>query len=828
VDPSLTATGEARREAERPRLARGDVVGRLIVTGEIGAGGMGVVYEAYDPALDRKVAVKLLRGAAGSDARLLREAQAMARVVHPNVVTVHEAGRFHDQVYIAMERVAGGTLREWLAAPRTWRETVAAFLQAGRGLAAAHDAGLVHRDFKPENVLVGDDGRVRVTDFGLVGAVEPSDPRDELATPPEAALEARLTEAGARLGTPSYMAPELLRGEPASTASDQFAFCVALHEGLHGERPPGGRRRVPAWLQRAVQRGLRAEPEARWPSMHALLAELARDPGARGRRVAMGAALIVAAGAAALAARRTGETCAGGEEQLAGAWDAAARERTRAAFAASGAPLAVETWERFAAALDGHAARWAAAHRRSCEATRVRGVASDAVLDLRMACLGRRRDELAALAALYERPDAAMVGQAPLAAHRLGAPESCADLDVLAARLEPPAGDARVAALRRVLTRADALFRAGRYRDARAVAIAASAAAGAVGFAPLEAEARFLEGVVAGFDGDPAAAEAALTAALRLAKAAGHGAVESDAWTELVWVTGKDLARYDEALRLAEIARGALAASPDEGRAALLDNNVAEVLIAKGQSEPALALHRRALARREKTFGPAHPDVAKSLHNLGNLYYQTGRMAESVDAFRRATESFAAALGPRHVLTGRARGSLGEALRAAGRLDEAAAELQGAREVLVAALGAEALPVAFVDTNLGLLLARLGRADDARASFGRALAIFEARRGPDHPDVAHVLQGLGDLERDPARALPLLERALAIRRAAAVDPVRIAESQVAIARAVAASDPARARALLAEARPVLVAAGEAGKDVLAVADAVSPGRRSTP
>jgi serine/threonine protein kinase len=172
-----TETAEGGREPGRAVLGRGDVVDKFIIVAELGAGGMGVVYEAYDPGLDRKVALKLLRTDAGGDgprARLLREAQAMARVVHPNVVTVYEAGRWQDRIFLAMEKVSGGTLRAWEAAARPWQEIVAAFAQAGRGLAAAHDAGLVHRDFKPENVLVGDDGRVRVTDFGLVGALAAS------------------------------------------------------------------------------------------------------------------------------------------------------------------------------------------------------------------------------------------------------------------------------------------------------------------------------------------------------------------------------------------------------------------------------------------------------------------------------------------------------------------------------------------------------------------------------------------------------------------------------------------------------------------------------
>src|SRR5258707_610263 len=214
---------------------------------------MGVVYAAYDPELDRKVAVKLLRAEAdtksnarAAQARLLREAQAMARLSHPNVISVHDVGALGTQVFIAMEFVEGKTLTRWLKEkPLTPREIVQTFLQAGKGLAAAHAAGLVHRDFKPDNVLIGNDGRIKVLDFGLARAVEdvvgdaptlpPQVVASGLSTPRQ--LEARLTRSGAFLGTPAYMAPEQLLGKTIDARADQFSFCVALYEALYGERP---------------------------------------------------------------------------------------------------------------------------------------------------------------------------------------------------------------------------------------------------------------------------------------------------------------------------------------------------------------------------------------------------------------------------------------------------------------------------------------------------------------------------------------------------------------------------------------------------------------
>ena len=299
-------------------------IGRFRVLSPLGAGGMSVVYGAYDERLDRRVAVKLLkgRGSPDSQARLLREAQAMARLSHPNVVAVHEAGLWEDQVFIAMEFVKGQDLRAWLVQePRAWPEVVEVFRAAGLGLAAAHQAGLVHRDFKPANVLLGDDGRARVVDFGLVRQSDepPPVPADSLvrAPIPGAGMHTTLTATGAILGTPAYMSPEQHLGRPADARSDQFSFCVALHEGLYGALPFAGDSlplladavlsgrvrpvpedsRVPAWLRAVVLRGLAVDPAARWPSMDELLDELGRDPDRLRRtrlRAALGIGLVAA------------------------------------------------------------------------------------------------------------------------------------------------------------------------------------------------------------------------------------------------------------------------------------------------------------------------------------------------------------------------------------------------------------------------------------------------------------------------------------------------------------------------------------------------------
>jgi WD40 repeat protein/predicted Ser/Thr protein kinase len=316
-------------------------IGRFTIVRELGAGGMGVVYVAYDEQLDRRVAVKLLRRAetdTQGKARLAREAQAMARLSHPNVVTVHEVGTHQDQVFVAMEFIDGADLRKWLAQQgRGWREIVEAFRQAGEGLAAAHAAGIVHRDFKPDNVLVGNDGRVRVADFGLAHALDETldDEQREPTTSSsnQFGLGQSLTRTGALMGTPAYMAPEQYAGKRTDARTDQFAFCVALWEGLYRRRPfsgvnlvalstaiidgridePPDELDVPAWLRAALLRGLSPKPDERWPSMRALLDVLGNDPQVRRRRrvrlaAIVGAAAIVVTGSSYVAAKAVRES----------------------------------------------------------------------------------------------------------------------------------------------------------------------------------------------------------------------------------------------------------------------------------------------------------------------------------------------------------------------------------------------------------------------------------------------------------------------------------------------------------------------------------------
>ncbi len=726
---------------------RGAAIHDFVVLDRIGAGAMGVVVSAYDPRLDRKVAIKLVRPGAGRATsmreRLLREAQAMGRLKHPNVVTVYQVGELGEDVFVAMELVDGGTLTRWLgAARRPWRQTLAIFLQVGSGLAAAHAAGLVHRDFKPDNVLVGDDGRARVGDFGLVGVSggEPSAPAHQ--------GDAALTRTGAVLGTPLYMAPEQHRGGPVDARADQFAFCVALYEALFGVRPfagdtvpallaaieagrftePARDAAAPARLRRILHRGLHADPAARYPSMDALLADLARDPGRTLRLAAVGVAL---AGAAAFAIARGGggdaPSCSGGD--LAGAWDEATARRAHAAFVATAAPYAEAAWQGVAGRLDAYAAAWSRMHTEACEATR-RGEQSARALDLRMTCLARRRAELGALTGVLVTADAAAVQRAVSAAAAIPDVADCADVERLATPLplpqDPPAR-AQIATLRAQLATAFAYEELGRYTGGLALAEPALAAARQLGYRPIAAEALLQQGTLLGLAGDKEKAEQTLFAAVVAAAAARHDEVEVDARIALVKVLGNDLGRHDEALRAGELARAILTRlGGDAKREARLLRFEGYVFDGKGAYGEARARYEQALEIERRVREPGHTNIAACLVSLGNNEFYLDHFDAALAKWREAERMLQRTLGPDHP------------------------------------------SLAIVIANIGAALHELHRSEEALGELRRALSIQEKALGPDHPDLAVTLSTIGDEEmvgREPARAAATYKRALALLEA---------------------------------------------------------------
>ncbi len=685
------------RQVARPRL------GRYVLLGFLGEGGMGSVYAAYDERLDRRVAVKFIRAAfadAQAQARLLREAMAMARLSHPNIVAVHDVGEEADgRVHIAMEYVQGEDLATWQREPRPWREVVAAYRQAGEGLAAAHAADLVHRDFKPQNVIRREDGVVKVLDFGLawIGAA-----RDDL--PPSLAADrgaiGSLTRTGAIMGTPVYMAPEQHEGARADARSDQFSFCVALWEGLFGQPPfpidslaalhhamsagqrvePSDTRGVPGWIRRVLDRGLMVAPAARYPSMRALLRDLERDPAARRRRVA--AALTVVAltigGGLGIAELRLPQACIADAQATEALWGADRREQLRAGLLRADAPD--ETWSLLQPHLDAYAAALADARRDACETHR-RALESDALYDRRVACLDRRRAGFVQLTELVAAGDQNATLHILSAAAALPPLSSCADTEALSAELPPP-GDpvaaARVAGLREELARAHTEETAGKHAEAEARAAAVQQEAEALGYAPLLAEAALRWGSAAMQRGKPEAL-ARLDLALWTALRAEHRGVAAEAAAKRIFarlVLDEPTADVSERIALAEslVER---AGAGDVQLRWLLANNTAIAWEHCGELTRALAAYKEALAL---VSGTASFERAATLQNMAPLQVQLGERDAGEQAARSAVAELGHLLGRDHPHTASAEAVFAVVLGTLGHHAEAAETLAGAIE----------------------------------------------------------------------------------------------------------------------------------------------------
>ena len=785
----------------------------FVLLEQLGQGGMGVVFSAFDEKLERKVAIKLVRPQApGSSSafqeRLLREAQALARLSHPHVVAVYEVGVLDEgDVFIAMEFVKGESLRGWQKDPkRTWREVLGAYVSAGLGLAAAHKAGVVHRDFKPDNVLVGDDGRVRVVDFGLALATEAP------AAPPEpGAAEAGPAfslATGAFAGTPGYMAPEQLGGATVDARTDQFSFCVALHEALYGERPfttllgeskpPPTRRARPKelkarWLWEALERGLSLEPSARFPSMDALLRELTRDHGRTRRRAAWagGALAGVLASGAGVVQLRAEPPCQVAPSELSGSWDSAQRERVRSAILGTKLPYAEAVATGVDATLERYATRWLQARRAACEATHVHHTQSADLLDRRMECLASRKNSLQATAEVFVTSPVQAAERSSTLLDGLGGLELCADPALLRLGLPPPP-DAQTAAeteqVRRELARGSALIAAGDLKGAATQVSAIEQRAANLRYPPLKAEVLRAKGALQLAQGELARGVATLQDALQAATEHRHDELLADAWLTLAREAGARHQPLDEArawvrqadawlrrlhpsgdLRSIEVefARGNVQAAGGQHREAVetygralaeasarqveelrlvpLLRGRAIALAALGQGQEALADSQRALAITRAAWGDEHPDVALTRRALGVLQVERlGAVDEGARELKEALRIFSASHGEDSVQAGECEQALSEADLFRGDYTLALAHAERAEAIFARRLGPTHRNRGEALTAMGVL--RFMKKDYAGslAAYQQARGILEAALGTEHADVGLLLSNIGE------------------------------------------------------------------------------------
>ncbi|MDB4957631.1 MAG: hypothetical protein JWO36_5200 [Myxococcales bacterium] len=758
--------GRARKPEPEPYLERGTLVGRYVILDRVGEGGMGVVYSAFDPELDRKVAIKLLqasmggasgrassRSSAGDQAWLLREAQAMARLHHPNVVAVHDVGTLAvDRVWVAMELVDGVTLRSWLKSERTWREVVAVMLAAGAGLAAAHAAGLVHRDFKPDNVLVGKDGRVYVMDFGLARlrqddetlAPRESDLRVETRSP----LSASVSIAGVVIGTPAYIAPEIYKGHPADARTDQFAFGVALYEALYrtrpfdpktagtSEPPAGGTSAqaarpppdspVPARIRRLVMRAIAVNLEERYPSMDDLLAELAIDPAARRRRVvlASGITMAIAAtiGGAFMISRSHDAACKGADRRLGGIWDPATKQTIRTAFDDTKKPFAKLSYAALERALDQYTADWAATSVGSCEATRIRRDQTEEVMSLRQECLDQRLEELHALTNLLATAEGALVDKGDRVVAELEPINRCSNVAALRLPGRPPPGSLpKLEQVRKTLADAKAQLIAGRYFPALTAAKTSVDAAKQLGYDPVAAEAMLIEGVALSTVGNVPEAATSL---------------EDATWAGM-------RGGRDDIVALAALASAMMRAD--------IGGNVAEARLW-------LKLGQAAAVR----VGVSDQTLElRVLEVQGLVEVQSGNLNEAVAAHEKAFALAQAVRGGRGLGLWAEEAMLAATLAKSGAYAKAAPHLEHAITLREATVGPDHTDIALMLSNLGSSYSHAHENAKARTAFERALAIRERTYGPKSPMLVLTLNNLADhlKTEDIVAASKLIERA---------------------------------------------------------------------
>ncbi|HEY6037239.1 MAG TPA: serine/threonine-protein kinase [Kofleriaceae bacterium] len=825
-------------------LPPGTMAGRYVLLARLGAGGAGLVYAAFDPQLDRKVAIKVLRAIEGEHpnaesarARLLREAQAMARLKHPNVLPVYDVGAFEDahgsRVFIAMELVESGTLRTWFKErKRSRREVLDVMTACGRGLAAAHAAGLVHRDFKPDNVLVGNDGRVFVTDFGLVRTVGSSEnPPVDSPQPPPTAMTAPLTGAHAVMGTPGYMAPEQYEAGAIDERTDQFSFCVTLCEGLCGHKIFRGRTleeakasthvdrardamqeaKVPAWLARVIVRGLSHDRDARYPSMTALLAALAADPARRVRRVAMvvGAIVVVTGtvyGTHALSQHRE-EQCSGAETWLAGIWDAPARARARQAFEHAGVG---QLFPSVGDALDRYAADLVTQHRDACVATRIRGDQPETVLALRTSCLAAREKELATLASLLGDADRDVAFRAMQSVASLSSVRGCADIAALTARVPPPAdlvARQRVELLRAMLAQAKVLVNAVKYPEARGLVDQVLAAEPALGYGPLRAEAlALLADLQREQDGDMKSSEQSLVSALDAAYAAHDDERVATTSTELAMLRGYWLGEHQDGQRWVQFAHSAIVRIGGSDELEAERGRVeAELYIGEDKGSAAVAAALPALRLADKLYGPASIQASVFHATVGAAESTAGDEARAREHYTAQYKILHDLVGPDHPLVAMALNNLGLNAEAEGRLDAAEKHYRDSITLLENALGRDHPRVAIALSNFGTTLQAEHKSAEALAAFQRALDINTQRFGADYVDSFDALLGEGkaltSLGR-PREARAPLEHALKIATSGEPSAWSTADAKFALAAALweVGRDRKRARQLAAEAR----------------------------
>lgn len=752
-------------------------VGRFVVESTIGVGGMGIVVQALDPKLGRRVAIKLLRALGEQEETLARrleqEALALARLSHPNVVQVFEVGEHQGQVFLAMEYVDGGSLRDWrIEEPRSWHEILDKYLQAGAGLAAAHRVGIIHRDFKPANALIGKDGRVRVADFGLAREVPSVEQRpgapDPSMAPASSTIES-LTRSGAVVGTPAYMSPEQIVGYGVDVRSDVFSYCVALWEALSGWRPYryehlrwvleergdpppiSGRPAGPKWLGRALRRGLAIDASRRWSSMAELLAALEQAPVRRRRATAgLGIAALGLGGWTVWGSDRV-DPCPSPAIELAGIWDDARREELEGVIEAAGLAFGSQTWRLVEGRLDAYASAWVDARQHACEATKVHGRQSEEQLDLSVHCLDQRLDHVMAAVDVLAEGRVEAIVEGVVLVDRLPPLAPCASTPHLRTVHEQPldrSPSARALDLR--VAQAQAYLTVQLPDDARKLADDAVVEAQRLGDRVRWAEALAVRGRAEVMIGDGARADASLRESMLLALEVADLELAARDWIALGRVAAVELEDSGRARDWLDQAGSFIEGqAPIEGLVVELAVARAELAVFDGSYDEALA----GLQRVRQGLETDDPATIEVLGEEANLLGEAGRLEESDARYEQVIERLSARLGEDHPSLARWR--VNQAINELGKPVPDLERAQGLCEHALArygeVYGEHDRRLAGILVLMGSLAHARGELDEARGLAERAVDIVHKQLPVGHSERAGALALLGNVQIDAGR-----------------------------------------------------------------------------
>jgi serine/threonine protein kinase len=743
------STSQPARDGGAAKFARGDLVGRFFVLHELGCGSSGVVYETYDTELDRRVALKFLHESVEEDGRterrFLAEARALARLSHPNVGAVYEVGTHKGRVYLVLELIEGRTLEQWLEQPPGWRAIVDAFIAAGLGLAAAHDLGLVHRDFKATNVVRGIDGRVRVVDFGLARSAPGADESGErldLRLLAAGEDERSQTRPGLPAGTPSYLAPELYEGAPANPATDQYAFCVALWRALYGKPPFAGTGELevlraktaneiqtgvgaPTWLRDVVRRGLDADPSQRFASMHELLFALGATQRRRRRRIGLALAGVFVALTAAWGWWALAPTCEQWRDRTHSVWNPQRQAGLRQALAPESDIHRTQQWAHLERRIDDYAAWLDREYFDHCEATQIRKERDPELFDGIVTCLNRRLHRFDAMLRIWSHSGPEALAGAVSALELLVPPQLCSDPEqTKPTQSLPPERQAA----------ADQLY--------------------------MELEAILVGGDSLAIDGDKIAA---LNELLERARAFGYPPLIAD----VSWHHYQSLAalnRWNEAGRAAQETYWMAVATEQDAFAIRAALHIVWQAVLDDRTDEARVWLRHAKAIIDRSGASQHY-VASYHAGLASLAYAEGNLERTVEEARRSLALFDGTSVPYDSHRLQANTMLASALDDLGYHAESEEHFERSLEQTEAHCGPECLQTAIALANLAFVKQRRNKPEEARALLERSIELRSRLLGDDNRRLVQPLLYLTESYvhgNRLAQAAQYLERAQAI------------------------------------------------------------------